>query len=478
MSDIYEYDFRGKKLERNVCHVAYTLNNNQPVKSTIIGDQPLFYWDCDVEEEDDDYLNEAELGILESEIENLKQEIETLDRFSAGYAEDPDQKFEDFLDNVSSIVEAKSMNQPDIAALKNALFTTLGQSRIAEFYIGFAEDHNVEILMTRHVPDGEYDRKSGHIFINADLDHVDQVLVAARELRRHWQHRQGALINPLMFHPDNAVLINRIQVADLSVTMVRIAWELQLSGQKDVWERVENSSLGDLGRALAREAFLDFRTLNNGQASAAVFETWFLSERCRLEDKKLIKNMLADYQGYVFDLEEAEKSITPTLISALGEMPYGKNYLTQHAGTLMSDPIFTDVRDRSNANFLWFIKFERSFREAEQELQHDPEAQSKDIRPKASSNKQNQDYNNEETITFSGHAEYESMQRGADIVTLYSEHDQGSATDAQNSGDKEPANKSLLSSKHKDKRNKKKSQADQHKGNDTNVVYLRRWSGE
>ena len=28
------------------------------------------------------------------------------------------------------------------------------------------------------------------------------------------------------------------------------------------------------------------------------------------------------------------------------------------------------MRDRANANFLWFIKFERSFRETEQELQN------------------------------------------------------------------------------------------------------------
>ena len=36
----------------------------------------------------------------------------------------------------------------------------------------------------------------------------------------------------------------------------------------------------------------------------------------------------------------------------------------------MDDAIFNEVRDRSNANFLWFVKFERSFRETEQHLQH------------------------------------------------------------------------------------------------------------
>jgi hypothetical protein len=31
--------------------------------------------------------------------------------------------------------------------------------------------------------------------------------------------------------------------------------------------------------------------------------------------------------------------------------------------------VFSEVRDRSNANFLWFVKFESAFSQAEQELQ-------------------------------------------------------------------------------------------------------------
>ena len=151
--------------------------------------------------------------------------------------------------------------------------------------------------------------------------------------------------------------------------MVRVAWELQLSGIKDAWERVENSSLSDLGRTFAREAYVDFRTLNNGDAASAVFETWFLSDRCRAADKEIIQKMLADYQGLVFEADQIGKSVGMDLISALGSVPFGKNYLAPYAQMIMNDPIFTDVRDRSNANFLWFIKFEKSFRESEQELQ-------------------------------------------------------------------------------------------------------------
>ena len=135
------------------------------------------------------------------------------------------------------------------------------------------------------------------------------------------------------------------------------------------WARLEESSFADLTRAFAREAYLDFRTLNNGQAASAVFEGWFLSDRCRHEDRNLIQHMLSDYRGYMFDSEAASRTVGADLIMALGSMPFGKNYLAPFVATILADPIFAEVRDRSNANFLWFIKFERSFREAEQDLQ-------------------------------------------------------------------------------------------------------------
>jgi hypothetical protein len=289
---------------------------------------------------------------------------------------------------------------------------------------------------------------------------ADQILLAARELRRHWQHRHGALIHPLLFHPDNAIVVNRAQAADLSVAMIRLAWELQLSGNGEAWERLENSSMADLTRSFAREAYLDFRTLNSGQAAAAVFESWFLSERCRLEDKKLIKQMLSDYKGYVFDKEEGQKSITPSLISALGEMPHGKNYLSPHAGTILQDPVFLEVRDRSNANFLWFIKFERSFRETEEALQSKPEHY---ITMDPSSGKPSK------TPQFSNNrpssSKYEKEQTSAEIVRLFRD---------EKPVDKPGKSGKLLRGNAGGKRKNGKATKQAR----TNVVYLRRWSGE
>ncbi len=380
MSNTFENMFGNVSGAARVCRVAYTINNTQPVACTIIGEEPLFYMDFEgALEEEEGCFDPLDMQALESELLTLAQSIQAYDRYSSGEAVSSADKITAFQENAGFIASEAAKTEISERALKD-LIKTLRISRLAGAYMDLAEEHNIELAYSGQVGTASYERSSGKILINPQLETIDQILLTARELRRHQQHRSGALINPMMFHPDSAVLVNRAQCADLAASMVRIAWELQLAGQKDVWERVENSTMGDLARAFAREAFLDFRTINNGQASTAVFEGWFLSERCRAEDRKLIQHMLADYQGYVFDKEEAAKSVAPTLIAALGEMPFGKNYLSGHAAAIMDDPVFTDVRDRSNANFLWFIKFERTFRETEHELQAGEFSPASDIR--------------------------------------------------------------------------------------------------
>jgi hypothetical protein len=363
--DIFSYRARMGQ----TCRMAYTINNLQPVRCSFISDQPLFYMDFegDFEEEgvDDFAIAEIENGIVA-----LQQKIEALDSFSERFETDEGLRFQEFMEDAaaatSPIRETASI---DTGADIGALQAELRKSRMAAEMLRFGKQYGTALHYNDQVGTAFYDRRDAQIYMNPRLAFSDQLLLAGRELRRMWQHRNGAQLHPLTFHPDQAVLVNRAQIADLSVMMVRTAWELQLAGNKEVWERLENASMSDLARAFAREAYLDFRTLNNGIASSAVFETWFLSERCRNEDRKLIQQMLADYRGYVFDSETSSRKVSADLVIALGSMPFGKNYLAPYVTTILSDVLFTEVRDRSNANFLWFIKFEKSFRETEQELQ-------------------------------------------------------------------------------------------------------------
>jgi len=452
MSDIFE-NLQGEKLQldRQTCRVAYTINNAQPVACTIIGEQPLFYMDYegDVFEDEMGLFEDADFAILENELRDLKREIDSFDKFSGDFVEGEQEAIGKFLEDKDTICAPAINAEADIQNLIEAL----SNSRLADAYMACAKEYGVELSYNAHIENGTYDRKNGKILINPTLNDADQILMATQELRRHFQHRQGALIHPLMFHPDNAILINRAQICDLVVSMIRVAWELQLAGNKDVWARIENSSMADLGRAFAREAYLDFRTINNGEASAAVFEAWFLSERCRSQDKILIQQMLSDYQGYVFDLEEATQNITPTLIAALGEMPFGKNYLAEHALTIMDDPIFSDIRDRSNANFLWFIKFERSFRETEHDLQIDSH-QTSGVRSDGSKNKKQDGQHG-----FTREEDYAGEQ-SAEIITLFA---------SDETGDKSDKSDKRLSPKGNSKRSTSKS---------ADIIYLRRWSGD
>lgn len=368
MSDIIEKTFGQKGISDRVCRVAYTLNHEQPVLCTFIDDTPLFYFDEEDFSEEEIFESSFEDAILEREIELLREEIETYERYALHPSQDREKKLEEFSVNIESALNSDFEIRPENAI--DTVLDILEKSRMASALIELAKKHKIQILNSRQVENAFYDRRNGSILVNPDMEQPDQALLLIRELRRHWQHRQGALINPLLFHPDNAILVNRLQEADLTSAIVRVAWELQLSGNRHIWNRIEDSPMYDLGRAYAREANEDFRTINNGTASAAVFEAWFLSERCRQQDKKLVQAMLADYRGYVFSDIQSSKSLTADLIAAVGSMPYGKNYLAVHASIIMNDPIFTEVRDRSNANFLWFIKFERSFKETEHDLQN------------------------------------------------------------------------------------------------------------
>lgn len=347
------------------CRFAYTINNYQPVRCTWISDQPLFYADYDDAIEDDDYTDDPILQALERDIADMREKAIAYDKISTGFIEEENAVSREFQADAAFVGTFCAEAHDTL----HSVMTLLGESRLAAQLLGFAKLNDVRILESRQTLDASYDRDSKTILVRPDLDISTKALLVTCELRRMWQHKNGAGLHPLSLHPDYAVLINRAQNADLLVNMVRVAWELQLAGHKECWMRIENSTMADLGRAFAREAIADFRSINNGLAARATFETWFLSERCRKADRTLIQQMLADYQGYVFcDNPEASRLIAHDLVRALGKVPFGGNYIEPIANNIMIDPVFTDVRDRSNANFLWFIKFERSFTSAEQEV--------------------------------------------------------------------------------------------------------------
>lgn len=369
MIDIQNNDAR---ITRGRIRMAYSLNGAQPVLCTILCDQPLYYMEEEFfEEEENGLFYEEEKAInaaLGADAAPLMRKVNIYDGVAKKFERDAESALHDFIDNARSF---------DSNALSGQTFlddtlSILSGSRYAQSLIDYAHALGTDFVLSEQVRHAEYDAQAHIILLNADQTSGDAQLSLVRALRALVQINNGAGHHPLEYHPDEAVLVNRAQAADLAVAQVRAAWELQLAGQTDAWGRLEQSQGSDLARAYAREALSDFRTINNGKAAQATFESWFLSDRCKIEDRDLIQAMLSDQEARRFD--SVQHALGAPFFAALGEQTLGKNYLSDMTGLILSDPVFSDVRDRSNANFLWFVKFERSFKDAESEVEAEAKA--------------------------------------------------------------------------------------------------------
>ncbi len=345
--------------------VFYSINNVQPVRCSYIGEEPHFYLDIETSDGEEDSLFFA-IEELESQINALKDNISQNTDIDLDSGKSV-KTFEQFSENIKTVCcgEKKTISGNAIDLLRQVI----EKSRFARELISFVDACGFEITPAFHTDTSYTDYRQKKVEINTGRAIDEQILLLAKELRRVWLYCNGGSRNPLALDSDKSVLVNRVQYADLCVAMIRIAWELSLEGYRGAWEWLETSSLGNMAFAFSREANLDFRTLNNGRAASVAFETWFLSEHCYYYDRALIQQMLVGANEFTAQTDVQAEISAIDQITATGKMPYGKNYLAEYAQLILSDPVFTEVRDRSNANFLWFIKFEKSFKESEHSLQ-------------------------------------------------------------------------------------------------------------
>lgn len=233
----------------------------------------------------------------------------------------------------------------------------------------FSEIANLQVVYDTQSPGSQfYPRADAPVItLNPYRPKGDLVNLLTREVRRAWQHAQGMLVNPLSFEPDEAILMNRAQAADGLMIAIKVAWELKLSGEQEAWDALVGSPMADVSRTFEIKVSADFRTLNNGEAPRAAYDKFFEDSRTKAHDKRIIHQMLLDEKGYMKSRKERPK-VSMELFKRLGEMPGGRNYLSIKSKALPTDTCYSTVEDRSNANFLWFIKFERSFQEKELQM--------------------------------------------------------------------------------------------------------------
>lgn len=268
-------------------------------------------------------------------------------------------------------VSAQGGHDADIMPLAE-LKQILMQSRTAAAIFDGLADTGLDIVYDTQIPHAQFYPRGAAalITLNPHRPKGDLINMAARELRRAWQHKCGALVNPLAFEPDEAILVNRAQSADVLMISIKIAWELKLAGEALAWDYLVGSPMADVSRMFEVKARDDFRTLNNGAAARAAYDKFFEDGRTKMYDKRIIHQMLLDENGYIKSRRQRPR-VSMDLFHKLGELPHGRNYLSMPSERTPTDMCYATVEDRSNANFLWFIKFERSFQEKELQMIED-----------------------------------------------------------------------------------------------------------
>lgn len=256
----------------------------------------------------------------------------------------------------------------DVVAI-DTLKDIILQSRTAQQMLEDKAAENLEIIYDAQNAGSQFYLHGGRkiITLNPLRPKGELVNMLARELRRLHQQAQGALVSPLSFEPEEAILVNRAQQADAYIMSVKIAWELKLAGFNEAWDTMAASAAGDVNRTFELKAKADFRSLNNGEAARAAYDKFFEGAHTRAVDKRVIHQMLLEETGYIKSPAKTEK-LGMDLFRKLGDVPQGRNYLSMSSKDIPTDSKYASVEDRANANFLWFIKFERSFQEKEQQM--------------------------------------------------------------------------------------------------------------
>jgi len=367
----------GKKMDKQSWDTNFTYNGplqsrisyhsghyKQTAMCNMLGDQPLFYID---ETADEDCLLDDLFDMHGIDIEGKTDFLSDLRGKLNAYERSARLVEAAQITSAEDIFDALFMPRETLTVEKILQFGA--QSATFNAYKMFIDVNNIRIKMGDNVKTSEYDRKLGIITVNSELSLANAVFALAQSMRTAWHHKQGVLINPLKFQPEDAILVNRLFHADNTIIQTEIAWEMNLAGYKNIWDEFITASGFDLCTTYAVETMTDFRAIKSGMAARTTFEKWFLSGRCKYIDRNLIQLMLGNQDDLAFKSREMSSVVMAEIVSKIGERPQGKNYLMPIINQIMTDGLFNEIRDRSNANFLWFIAFEQSFSETERNLQ-------------------------------------------------------------------------------------------------------------
>lgn len=358
-----DFNYNGPQAVKVSCHVG---DFGQRAMCNMISDQPLFYIEDSAEEDFTleellmvDGLSARDEKMLDDMRTKMKAYDKSAELLSNMKITQLDDHFNAFLNNT---VEKITLNDVLSFAKNSGTFKS---------YYDFITKAGITLSLDDTIETSFYDTKLKSILVNPNLSVENATITILKSMRLVWLQKQGALINPLAFQPEQAILINRMIAADNDIISIAMMWDMKLAGFENMWNNAMAGSNYDLCSAYAMESMTDFRSIKSGLALRATFEKWFISGRCKSQDREIIQTMMGKHTDIQINHEDTSRTVALDVISAMGRRPQGDNYLSSIAVQIMNDGLFNDVRDRSNANFLWFITFERRMSEMEQELQRD-----------------------------------------------------------------------------------------------------------
>ncbi len=348
-------------LSSNQPKIAMTFKGQAPVMCSFVASDNHFYADASDDELMMSFEDSLEADLADSMIPDaLKQAKETSEGFIT--LGDPECGLP-LTDDLAALCE-NAFAPVQGSSIDDAL-DMLKHSDLAREYIAFATDNNIAIEASNIIDQMDVDYASNTIFIPI----AQNVVATALNIVRGIRAMQMVDVRALLVNPDRAILLNRSMQAELACAPVQVAWEMKLSGDNTAWDYVSKSGVADLAYAFAHRASDDFRALRDGKAAIAAFDQWFYSGRTRKADRALIQVLLASSDEASEAIETSNSEAIEALRSVGKRSNIGRNYLIDHFMTLLDDGFYGEVRDRSNANFMWFVKFERSFRDAEIKMQ-------------------------------------------------------------------------------------------------------------
>ena len=212
-----------------------------------------------------------------------------------------------------------------------------------------------------------YGYARGYCVINDSLVGVKKRISEILAMRLANHAMNDCYVNVLDYTPDDAILLNRIYLADGLAFLIRVAWEEKLMGDSELWDNLANRADTEaMCETFKVSAEYDFRTLRSGKAHLASLETFFLENDNLIAVDKLIIDVMLESEEYCSPTVPPLENIKD-ILQKIGQVP-GDNLNYMDVNMIVNDVVFTAMPDRGHSNFLWFIKFERTFSETEDEF--------------------------------------------------------------------------------------------------------------